>query len=276
MSSASSRSAGASRSLDRQSPSAAAGAISSSYGHAARHGAAARRHRRGERRASELRQPSFASGLGRLDGQPGELRVGVRQRGARLAPLVEDREADAACRRCARCCHASATRSSVGVGELGDRVQVGGAVNHDLLAFERRIEVRHDANVPAGRAVAEPKRLGRRLVLVAGAERARRPRRSAAGASRRARAPARARGDRDPATRRGSCRSRSRWLSSSRACAGTASAARSAPGRRSSSTATSRARAASAGSGAAARSDAPRSRAPRPSAARMPGTRPPR
>ncbi len=53
-----------------------------------------------------------------------------------------------------------------------ERVHVGRAVNHDLLPFERRIEVRDDPDLPAGRTVTEPQCLRRRQGLVAGAERA--------------------------------------------------------------------------------------------------------
>ena len=73
---------------------------------------------------------------------------------------------------CARRCHASATWSSVVGDSFGDRVHVLRAVHHDLLQLEGRVEVRHDAHVPAGRPVAEAERLGRRPVFVAGAERA--------------------------------------------------------------------------------------------------------
>ena len=60
-----------------------------------------------------------------------------------------------------------------GLGDEIDRRVVQGcrtkctwfrAVDHDLLPLERRVEVRDDADVPAGRAVSEPKRLRRGLV----------------------------------------------------------------------------------------------------------------
>ena len=40
-------------------------------------------------------------------------------------------------------------------------------VDHDLLALERRVEVRHHANLPG---IADPERLRRRLVFPAGVE----------------------------------------------------------------------------------------------------------
>ena len=44
-------------------------------------------------------------------------------------------------------------------------------MDHHFLPFERRIEIRDDANRP--RAVTEPQRLGRRPILAPAAERAR-------------------------------------------------------------------------------------------------------
>ena len=148
----------------------------------------------------ELRQPVLARRpRAARRGQPGELRMRVGQRRAGVVALVDEGKADAA----------GVVRAALpGLGheverrarELGDRVDVLGPVHDDLLPLERRIEVRHDAHVPAGRAVAEQQRLGRRPVLVAGAERAvlalvRRDRRGAG--------PPRASGrDRDPAAGR--------------------------------------------------------------------------
>ena len=47
------------------------------------------------------------------------------------------------------------------------------AVDDDLLALERRVEVRDDAHRPPLGALRQPQRLGRRAVLAAEAERAR-------------------------------------------------------------------------------------------------------
>ena len=121
---------------------------------------------------NDLRQPALGDhGRGRRR-QPGELRMRVRQRGACVAALVQEREAVAA----------DVARASLpglgdelerGVRQLADRMDMRRPVDHDLLALERRVEIRHDADVPAGRPVAEPQALRRCLVLVPGAERAR-------------------------------------------------------------------------------------------------------
>ena len=77
---------------------------------------------------------------------------------------------------------------------------MGRPVDHHLLPLERRVEVRRHADAPPVRAVAEPKRLRRRLFLVPPTERATRVCViRGACRSRPARAPGR---DRHPATGR--------------------------------------------------------------------------
>ena len=124
-------------------------------------------HRRGAPAARARRSRAVPAG------QPRELRVRVRQRCARLVAFVDEREADAAdvARAPLPCL---ATRSSVASARSPNECTCAGPWIDDLLALERRVEVRHDAHAPAGRPIAEPQRLGRRPVLVACAERARR------------------------------------------------------------------------------------------------------
>jgi hypothetical protein len=112
--------------------------------------------------------------------EPHELRVRVREAGAGGAPLVDERVEVAEPVLLAR---QPAERPRLGdqpdlvVVEVGERANVVGRVDDDLLARERRIEVRDDADAPAG-AVApgltpECQCLGRRSVLAPFAERAR-------------------------------------------------------------------------------------------------------
>ena len=120
---------------------------------------------------NDLRQATLGDhGRGRRR-EPRELRVRVRERGTCVAPFVQQREAVAA-----DVAGASlpgfGNELERGVGQLADRMDVCRPVDHDLLALERRVEVRHDAYVPARRPVAEAQALRRRLVLVPGAERA--------------------------------------------------------------------------------------------------------
>ena len=61
--------------------------------------------------------------------------------------------------------------AELAVVELCDRAPVIGRVGDDLLALECGIEVREDANLPVATG-RKPERLGWRLVLAAGAERA--------------------------------------------------------------------------------------------------------
>src|SRR5207302_6123082 len=57
------------------------------------------------------------------------------------------------------------------VVELGDRAYVPATVHDDLLTLQRGIEVGDDANAPVA-FLRQDERLGRRHVLVTGAERA--------------------------------------------------------------------------------------------------------
>jgi hypothetical protein len=57
--------------------------------------------------------------------------------------------------------------SDLFVAEVGERPDVLGGMDDDLLPLEGRVEVRDDADFPG---VAEPKRLGGRAILAAAAE----------------------------------------------------------------------------------------------------------
>src|SRR3954447_2846982 len=114
--------------------------------------------------------------------------------------LVEEREADPADVACASL---PRLRDEVErrVAQLADRADVLGAVDDDLLALQRGIEVRDDADAPPGRAAPEAERLRWRHLLVAGAEGA--VMRVARGRREGARPLRAGRRDRDPAARRG-------------------------------------------------------------------------
>ena len=81
--------------------------------------------------------------------------MGVRLRRAGLPVLVEQREAIAA-----RVAGAPlpGLRDEVHrrVAQVAERLDVLGAVDHDFVPLQRRVEVRHDTYVPAGWPVAEP------------------------------------------------------------------------------------------------------------------------
>ena len=197
-SSASRRSAGASRSLSSPLASGREGAISSSYGTRLATGQPAVTPSR-TTHLEHGREPALGGDRRRRGRQPGELRVRVRQRRAGLVPFVEDREAVAAF-------GPRPPLPRLGdeidrrVVESAERTHVRRAVDHDLLPLERGIEVRHDPDLPAGRTVTEPQRLRRCPILVAGAERARGG--VVVGAAGRPRPLRPPRGDRHPATGR--------------------------------------------------------------------------
>jgi hypothetical protein len=96
---------------------------------------------------------------------PDELRVAVGKAGAGQPPLVDERE------------HFGlpvhpllpgfGDERHLRVFELGEGADMLGRVDDDLLPLERGVEVRNDPNSPG---VTDPKRLGRRSVLTAGAE----------------------------------------------------------------------------------------------------------
>ena len=101
------------------------------------------------------RQSALGDDERRGRGQPGELRVRVGKRRSGLVALVDQWEAVTA-----HLARPSLPRLGDQVDrrivQLSERVHVGGAVDHDLLPLERRVEVRHHSHPPSGRAVAEP------------------------------------------------------------------------------------------------------------------------
>ena len=124
-----------------------------------------------------------------------ELRVRMLDRRARGLAVVHERlRVHAAVRRDGtRARSRSATNTSV-AASARERAEVGvvrGGEDHDFVraghaVADDRVLVRHDAHAPArrvGRAGTEARDLGRRLVLVAGAERAGRRRSRASGSA---------------------------------------------------------------------------------------------